>query len=557
MSYWKEFVPESFSSIKKYSLGFFKGDLLAGITVGIITIPIAMAFAIASGVGPEKGLFTAIIAGFLISFLGGSRYQIGGPTGAFVVIIYEIIQRLDYQGLAAATLLAAFFLLLAAFFRLGNLIKYIPYPLITGFTTAIAVSIFSSQVKDFLGLNIAKMPPGFIEKWHAILTALPSFDTTTFATAFGTLLLIILVKKFVPFIPWGIAAVVLSTLVVWAFDLPVETIASRFGEIPRHLPHPTFPHFSFQLADIRELIPDAITIAFLAAIESLLSAIVADGMTNGRHKSNVELMGQGFANLGSIFFGGIPATGAIARTATNIKTGAKTPLAGMLAALTVFLIILAFAPLVSQIPLAALSAVLMMIAWNMSELHHFRHLFKAPLSDVAVMLVTFFLTILVDLTVAVEVGMILAVILFMKRMVSVSKIAPLTPLEEWISEGKEPKPLDIKKLPPHVEVYSITGPFFFGVADSLKSLLNNLEYPPKVFILRLSKVPLIDATGMHALREFHYQCKKSHTQLFLSEVKPSCLKTLKKFGIVKQLGSDHIFTTLHSALDKANKIIIK
>lgn len=554
-SYWKEFIPESLISLKnKYTLSFFKNDLQAGITVGVISIPLAMAFAIASGVSPEKGLYTAIIAGFLISLFGGSRLQIGGPTGAFVVIIYEIIQRLGYQGLVAATILAALFLMLAAFFRLGTLIKYVPYPLVTGFTTGIAVSIFSSQIKDFLGLSIAKMPPDFIPKWQAIFAALPSFDLMTFATASATLLFIIFVRKFLPVIPWAIGAVVLATLAVWIFDLPLETISSHFGDIPRTLPVPGFPEFSFKLSDISKLIPDAITIAFLAGIESLLSAIVADGMAGTRHKSNAELMGQGLANLGSVFFGGIPATGAIARTATNIKTGAKTPVAGMIHSLTVFFILLAFAPIVSLIPLAALSAILMMIAWNMSELHHFRHLFKAPRSDVVIMLTTFLLTVLVDLTIAVEVGMILAVILFMKKMVSVSTI---TPHKERLSEEKEPKPLDLKSIPHHVEVYSITGPFFFGVADSLKTVLGNLEYSPKVFILRLGQVPMIDASGMHALREFHYQCKKTHTILFLSEVKSSCHNTLEKFGIMTLIGKDHIFRTFHSALEKANKLVIK
>lgn len=554
-SFWQEFIPKAWPYFAgKYSWAFFKCDLMAGITVGVVALPLAMAFAIASGLSPEKGLYTAIIAGFLISFLGGSLLQIGGPTGAFVVIIYEIVQRLGYEGLILVTLIAGVILLIAAFSRLGGLIKYIPYPLVTGFTAGIAVIIFSSQVKDFFGLNISQVPADFIPKWIAIGSAFATFHFPTFTLALSTLVVIILIRRFVPIIPWGIAAVVLATLVSWGFQLPVETIATRFGAIPRTLPSPSLPHFSFPFSAWHELIPDAITIAFLAGIESLLSAIVADGMTGTRHKSNCELMGQGIANIGSVLFGGIPATGAIARTATNIKTGAKTPIAGMIHALTLLLILLAFAPIVSQIPLAALSAVLMMVAWNMSEVHHFRHLFKAPLSDIVVLLTTFFLTVLVDLTVAVEVGMILALFLFMQKMGNVSKVVSLTSWEKEFSQERE-ETVEPKKIPPHVEIFEITGPFFFGVVDSLKSTLLNLEFAPKVFILRMDKVPLIDATGMHALKELYSQCHKEGTTLFLSGVKSDLRKTLEKYGLVELIGKEEIFPNIHSALEKAAQLI--
>jgi len=556
--FWKEFVPKSWICLKTYKLSLFRNDLLAGITVGLVALPLAMAFAIASGLTPEKGLHTAIIAGFIISFLGGSRFQIGGPTGAFVVIIYDIVQRIGYDGLVLVTLMGGVILLIAAFSRLGALIKYIPYPLITGFTTGIAVIIFSSQIKDFLGLKMAHVPADFIPKWTAMFSALPTFDLSTFSLALGTLILIILIRRFLPVLPWGIASVAVATIIAYTFHLPVETIASRFGEIKRSLPSFSVPDFFSMFSHLREYIPDAITIAFLAGIESLLSAVVADGMAGTRHKSNCELMGQGIANICSVSFGGIPATGAIARTATNIKTGAKTPVAGMIHALTLLLIILAFAPIVSQIPLAALSAVLVMVAWNMSEIEHFRHLFKAPLGDVAVLLTTFLLTVLVDLTVAVGVGMILAVFVFVKRMGDLSQIVSLATLEKEYTQESEKydlEMLDRKKIPHGIEIYEITGPFFFGVADSLKSVLSNLEFRPKVFILRMRKVPAIDASGMYALKDFYQKCKREGTILILSGVSASLQKSLKKFGIINLIGERHIFPHIDAALGYATQVV--
>lgn len=549
-----DFKPKLWTCLKNYSWGIFKKDLMAGITVGIVALPLAMAFAMASGVSPERGLYTAIVAGFLISLLGGSRVQIGGPTGAFVVIVYGIIQRQGYEGLIFATFIAGFLLILMGLFRLGSWIKFIPYPLVTGFTSGIAVVIFSSQLKDFFGLKMQSVPAGFIEQIVAYFHALPTVDSITCMLATGTLVCILLIRRFVPVLPWGISAIILATVVSSFWHLPVETIAERFGAIPRLLPTPSVPEIKLSLEALHNLLPDAVVIAFLAGIESLLSAVVADGMIGGRHKSNCELVAQGIANLGSILFGGIPATGAIARTATNVKTGAKTPVAGMIHALTLLLILFFLAPLVGKIPLPALSAVLIMIAWNMAEIKHFKHLLKAPLGDVAVLLATFFLTITVDLTVAVEVGLILAAFLFMKRMADVpTLVTAAKDIEE--EEVLDLDAIEKKVVPKGVEVYEIQGPFFFGVADSLKDILSNLERPPKLFILRLRNVPVIDATGMHALREFYYQCKKDGTRLLLSGVQSKPKESLKKFGIIKLIGKENLFSNIDHALEAAKRYL--
>ncbi len=557
---WHDFVPKSYVCLfrEPYNFLHFRKDLQAGVTVGIIALPLAMAFAIASGVGPEKGIFTAIVAGFLISLLGGSRVQIGGPTGAFVVIVYDIVMREGYGGLVAATLLAAVLLLIMGISKMGTLIKYIPYPLVTGFTTGIAVIIFSSQVKDFFGLKMVQVPADFISKWESFFNAFSTWDPTTFGVATGSLALIVLIRRFIPQVPWGIASIVIATLVCWGFHLPVDTIASRFGEIPRTLPFPSLSEVSFSVINWKRLMPDAITIALLAGIESLLSAVVADGMIGGRHKSNCELVAQGIANLCSCVFGGIPATGAIARTAANVKTGGRTPVAGMIHALTLFLVILAFAPIVSMIPMAALSAVLVMVAWNMSEVEHFSRIFKAPLGDVAVLLTAFLLTVLVDLTVAVEVGMVLAAFLFMKRVSDLSHVVPLAQFKEEESgllEEKDSDAISKKNVPQGVEVYEINGAFFFGIADSLQSILPNLERPPKVFILRMRKVSAIDATGLHALDDFYEKCKRTGTILILSGVKGKLLEMLRAFHVEKKVGKENIFPHIDSALKHAEHLV--
>ncbi len=552
----REFVPKSYLYFRSgYTFDTLRRDLLSGITVGVIALPLAMAFAIASGVTPDKGLFTAIVAGFLISALGGSRVQIGGPTGAFVVLIYGIIQRTGYEGLAISTLIASVLLVLMGVFRLGSWIKYIPHPLITGFTTGIAILIFSSQIKDFFGLQMGVPSADFIEKWISYFHAFPTLNGTAFLLGAGTLGLILAIRRFIPVVPWGITAIVAATLTAYLFDLPVETVRSKFGELPHSLPFPSFPSFSIPEGKLSEIVTDAIAIAFLGAIESLLSAVIADGMIGGRHKSNCELVGQGIANFGSILFGGIPATGAIARTAANIKTGAQTPASGMIHAVALLFILLFLAPLASRIPLAALAAVLMMVSWNMSEIGHFARLLKAPIGDGSILITAFLLTVFVDITIAITFGMILASFLFMKRMSDFSKTVPITHLlretKSEFPERSDPDAISNKTVPKGVEVYEIQGPFFFGAADILKDLMPNFELPPKVFILRMRHVPMVDASGMEALREFHQKCRKQKTLLFLSGIHGQTEKDLKQFGIAELIGENHIFPHIDAALSKA------
>lgn len=555
-----EFIPKSYLYLRNsYRISTFKKDLLSGVTVGIIALPLAMAFAIASDVSPERGLYTAIIAGFLISLLGGSRIQIGGPTGAFVVIVYGIIQRTGYEGLCMSMIIAAFILILLGIFRIGSWIKYIPNPLITGFTTGIAVLIFSTQIKDFFGLNMETPPADFIEKWMAYFKAFPTFDPLTVSFAAGTLGLILLIRRFAPWLPWGISAIVIATAICMLFHLPVETIRSRFGEIPRSLPIPSFPSFTIHADNFKEIFIDGITIAFLGAIESLLSAVIGDGMIGGRHRSNCELIAQGIGNFGSVIFGGIPATGAIARTAVNVKTGGQTPMAGMIHAVVLFLILYCFAPIVSQIPLAALSSVLIMISWNMSEMNHFTRLLRAPQGDRIILLTAFLLTVFVDITVAISVGMILASFLFMKRMSQMSKAISLSQIfqENTIDFPEKMDPNDISKkvVPRGVEVYEIQGPFFFGAANMLRDILSAVTLLPKVFILRLRFVPMIDASGMYGIEEFHNQCKKKNITLFLSGVHGQTKQDLQKFGLIESIGEQKVFPNIDAALAKAEEIV--
>jgi SulP family sulfate permease len=435
--------------------------------------------------------------------------------------------------------------------QLGTWIKFIPYPLVTGFTTGIAVIIFSSQIKDFLGLNLDKVPADFIGKWSLIVTSLDSIHWPTFSVAVGTLALILVIRRIYPALPWGILAVATATAITWSFDIPVNTIYTQFGDLVRIIPNPKLPQWSIITSENwPSLLSDAFTIAFLAGIEALLSAIVADGMAGTRHKSNCELMAQGIANIASVTFGGIPATGAIARTAINVRSGAQTPLAGMIHSFTLLLILFILAPVVIHIPLASLSAVLVIIAWNMSELGHFRRLLKAPLGDVGVLMTTFLLTVLVDLTVAVAVGMVFASFLFMKRISDLSQVVSLTDLQQADTEI-EPYDIDAtsqKCVPPQVEIYEIAGPFFFGIADTLKTILIHMQQPPKIFILRMRKVPAIDASGMHALKELHATCHRQHILLLLSGVGPTLRKTLDKFGFIQDLGSHHIFGHIDQAL---------
>ncbi|MCK9337394.1 MAG: sulfate permease [Arcobacteraceae bacterium] len=555
----KEFTPESYLVLKQgYKKEYFSGDMFSGITVAIVALPLAMAFAIASGVEPEKGLITAIVAGILISLFGGSRVQIGGPTGAFVVIIYDIVLRHGYEGLAIATLMAGVILIMMGFLRFGAVLKYIPYPVITGFTTGIAVIIFSSTIKDFFGFNISELPADFIGKWVEYVSHVGEINFVSVAIALISIFIIIYTKKIFSKIPGPIVAVIIASIIVYMFGLNVDTIESRFGSIPNTLPMPSIPSFTFE--QIKELIPAATTIALLAAIESLLCAVVADGMTGQRHKSNTELVGQGIANIGSILFGGIAATGAIARTATNVKAGAKTPLSGIIHAVFVFIFMFALAGIIIKIPMATLAAILIIVSWNMSEIEHFKHILKGPRSDAAVLMVTFLLTVLVDLTVAVQVGVVLAALLFIKRITEVTQIQDnKVQFNEFYSTDEDiiddPDATNKKKIPDGVEVYEINGPFFFGIADRLQTVLDNIEEKPKVFILRMRKVPVIDATAMHALSEFYANCRKNDTWLILSGVNHNVEKILSKSQFFKKFDRKFVAKNIDEALKLTDELL--
>ena len=527
---WHSFVPKLFTTFREgYSLGEFRQDAVAGLTVAIVALPLSLALAIASGTTPDKGLTTAIVAGFLISAFGGSRVQIGGPTGAFVVVVFNVIAQHGYDGLLLATALAGLILIAAGFARLGTWVKYIPQPVVTGFTAGIALVIFSSQIKDLLGLTMADVPADFIEKWGAYARALPTASVNSLVIALSALAIIILLRKYAPKQPGFLIAVALSSIVVWLLSLEVPTIGSRFGELPRTLPMPQLPEVSW--AAVKAVLPSAFTIAFLAGVESLLSAVIADGMTGRRHRSNAELVAQGLANFSSTLFGGLPATGAIARTATNIRAGARSPVAGMLHALFILLFMLALGPLIALIPLASLAAVLVIVAWNMSEIDHFRHFMRAPVGDRVILILTFVLTVLIDLTVAIGVGVVLAALMFMHRMAEVSAIRNRVSLDEDEEAGDEGSLSDTAeqrlKLPKGVEVYELRGPLFFGVAEHLLDLLQRTGPTPKVYVLNLRDVPLVDATGASTLRDFIDRCKRRNIPVYIAGISKAVAGTLR------------------------------
>ncbi|HEX2834402.1 MAG TPA: sulfate permease [Thermoanaerobaculia bacterium] len=556
------FVPKSLVCLKEgYTRESLLRDLISGLVVGIVALPLALAFAIASGVPPERGLYTAIIAGFLISLLGGSRVQIGGPTGAFVVIVYGIVAKYGYEGLVICTVLAGVILIAMGLARMGALIKFIPYPVITGFTSGIAVIIFSGQVKDFLGLKMGKVPAEFVEKWIAYGEHFGTIQWSTFGVAIGTLLILLFWPRVSRMVPAPFVAMVLATVVVQLFDLPVETIGSRFGGVPSHLPRPEWPNIPWQ--NIRELIPPAVTVALLAAIESLLSAVVADGMIGTRHKSNMELVAQGVANIASPIFGGIPATGAIARTATNIRTGGRTPLAGIMHAVTLMLILVFAGQWAAKVPLASLAAILVVVSYHMSEWRSFAGLLRAPKSDIFVLVITFALTVFVDLTVAVQVGVVAASLLFMKRMSEVTNVEGVSTEisdssatdnpDEITQVLKRRRTLAGHVIPNGVEVYAVNGPFFFGAADKLRDVTSEIAKPPKVFILRMRDVPAIDATGIHALEQVAKKCASQGTTLILSEVREQPRNALTRAQKDDMLASRA--TTLEEALERAGAIV--
>lgn len=547
--------PKLFTILKDYSRDKFVSDAVAGIIVGIVALPLAIAFAIASGVSPEKGLYTAIVAGFIISALGGSRVQIGGPTGAFVVIVYGIVQKYGLDGLMVATMIAGVLLVIMGLARLGSAIKFIPYPVIVGFTSGIALIIFSSQIKDLFGLDMGAVPSDFIEKWMVYSQHFSAVNLHATAVGLASLLVLMLWPRVSRKVPGSLIALVLSTVLVQVLNLPVETIGSRFGAIPSSLPTPVFPHVTF--AEFKDLFQPAITIALLAGIEALLSAVVADGMTGGKHRSNMELIAQGVANIASPLFGGIPATGAIARTATNIRNGGKTPVAGIVHAVVLLLIMLFFGRWATLIPLPTLAAILVIVSYNMSEWRSFRSLLKGPRSDAVILVTTFVLTVVLDLTIAIEVGMLLAVFLFMHRMASVSNVSVITRefSEDDEEDVEDAMSIDKHDVPEGVEVYEINGPFFFGAAYKFKESIQTVNQVPKVRIIRMRNVPAIDATGLHTLEEVFERSQRQGTTLVISGIHAQPLMALEQSKLMQKIGEENVVDTIVEALARARSLL--
>ncbi len=537
--------PEEFSPRR-----IFK-DISAGLVVACVALPLSIALAIASGVTPEKGLITAVVAGFIISLLGGSRVQIGGPTGAFVVIVYGIIQEFGMSGLLTATLLAGIFLVLMGLFKFGTFIKFIPYPVTTGFTSGIAVVLFSTQINDFLGLGLTDIPSDFFAKWHTYFQHITQLNPQALAVGLLTLAIIIFWPKKWRAFPGSLAALLITTLLVQFAKLDVPTITSTFGQVDGSLSLPHMPG-NISWESIRKLLPPAFTIAFLAGIESLLSAVVADGMIGKKHRSNMELVATGTANIASALFGGLPATGAIARTAANIENGGRTPVAGMAHSVFLLIMMLCLMRYIGLIPMTSLSAILFLVAYRMSGWRSFTALFKAPAGDIAVLLTTFSLTVVEDLVVAIEFGMVLAAVLFMKRMSDVYQIKNLD--DDIMDEVHRKDDIDTKVISRHVTVYEINGPFFFGAATKfLDSLERHKEC--KVLILRMRSVPAIDATGFHALERIYDRCRKDGVQLILSHVQKQVRKTLEQYDFVRKIGEDHICKNIDASLMRAESIV--
>lgn len=548
----QRFEPKLITILREgYSKELFFSDLTAGIIVGIVALPLAIAFAIASGVKPEQGLYTAVIAGIVVAALGGSRVQIAGPTGAFIVVIYSVVQKHGYDGLAVATLIAGILLVLMGVARLGTLLKFVPYPLTVGFTSGIALIILSSQVNDFLGLGLTALPADFIEKWIVYSQNLRSLNIHAVAVGLISVLVIVLWPRISHRIPGSLVAILGVTAFVQLLDIPVETIGSRFGSVPTSIPTPRLPDVSWQT--INEVFSPAITIALLGGIESLLSAVVADGMIRTRHRSNMELIAQGAANIVAPLFGGIPATGAIARTATNIKNGGKTPISAIVHSLTLLLIILFFGQWATLIPMPTLAAVLLVVAYNMSEWHSFLKILRSPKSDVAVMLVTFFLTVVIDLTVAIEVGIVLAALLFMKRMAEVSQVNPLSrDLQEEREEEEAPAR---EPLPEGVEVFEVYGSLFFGAVEQFMESIRIIEDKPKVFILETRNLLAIDATGLRALEDLATEFTHQGTRFLISGIHKQPLFAMEQSGFLKRFGEENICGNLTEALEKAKTTV--
>jgi sulfate permease, SulP family len=549
-------VPKLVTTLKTYTRAQLAADLTAGLIVGIVALPLAIAFAIASGLTPERGLYTAVIAGLIISALGGSRVQIGGPTGAFVVIVYGIVQQYGVDGLTAATIMAGLLLIASGLARLGGAIKFIPFPVVTGFTSGIATILIVQQLRDVLGLRLSSAPPEFIERLSVYLANIRSLNPHAVALSLGTLVVLWLWPRVSHKIPAPFVALIAGTALVHLLGLPVETIGSRFGEIHAGLPRLAWPSISF--AEGRELVGPALAIATLGAVESLLSAVVADGMIGGRHRSNMELVAQGAANVVAPLFGGMPATGAIARTATNVKSGGSTPVAGMTHAVVLLVITLFFGRLAGLIPLATLAAIVLWVAYRMAEWRVFKSELSAPKSDAIVMVATFLLTVLVDLTVGIGVGMVLASFLFMKRMAEVTNVT----LISW--ELQDPGPstdhsgaIYRRKIPPGVEVYEINGPFFFGAAEKFKDTLSEVSRKPKVLILRMRHVPAIDSTAMHALRDLVRRTRRDGTVVFFSDVNAQPRLALVRSELLDEIGEENLFGNIDEALAQAEAVIAR
>jgi len=549
-------VPKLVTTLRDYNRPQFLADLTAGVIVGIVALPLAIAFGIASGVTPEQGLVTAVVAGFLISALGGSRVQIGGPTGAFVVIVYGIVQRHGVDGLLVATLMAGVILVVMGVARLGSVIKFVPTPLVTGFTSGIALIIFAGQVKDFLGLHMGDVPANFVEKFIAYAGAIDTVSPAAIGVAIASLGIIAVWPRVSRRLPGPFVALVVTTAAVRLLGLDVETVGSRFGELRASLPMPALPHVTFDA--LTQLVSPAFSIALLGAVESLLSAVVADGMIGSRHRANMELVAQGVANIASPLFGGIPATGAIARTATNVRNGGRTPIAGIVHAITLLLILLFLGRWAALIPMATLAAILVVVAYHMSEWRTFREELRAPRSDVAVLLATFFLTVLVDLTVAIEIGMVLSAFLFMHRMSEVTAVNAVT--RQLEREDREQADVPLAALtrvdvPDGVEVFEVSGAFFFGAAEAFKETLTRVGRKPKVLVIRMRDVSLLDATGLRALRDVVRRSRAERTLVLITEIHAQPRAALERSPLLAELGEGQIYGTLDDALDRSREYL--
>lgn len=542
-------VPKSITCLKDYTKEQFMKDFIAGIIVAIIALPLSIALAISSGCSPAQGLYTAIIGGFIISLLGGSRVQIGGPTGAFVVIVYGIIQKHGFTGLTVATIMAGIFLIIMGLLKLGGLLKYIPYSITTGFTSGIAVVIFSTQIKDFFGLSISNIPSDFIGKWICYFKNIHTTNLSALLIAALTLGIIILWPKINKKIPGTFIAIIITTIVCIAFKLPIETIESKFGELSSSLPHLTIPTISLKM--INDLIFPALTIAILGGVESLLSAVVADGMIGGKHRSNMELIAQGVANIFSGVFGGIPVTGAIARTAANVKNGGRTPIAGIVHSITILIIMLLFMPYVKLIPMASLASILVVVSYNMGDWKAFEKIFRAPKSDAIVFLVTFFLTVFLNLVVAIGVGVILSSFLFMRKM---AEVADVKCVIDDIEDKEINTLLNNIKTPNDVSIYEISGPFFFGAANKFVTAIRDMGVPTKILIIKMDKVPFMDSTAYRSFEMLYDIYIEHNIKLIILNTQHQPMKMLKKYGYIDKIGKENFCENIHKAIERANML---